>query len=105
MTKWIKVKDGHWKTVPDDYNAPTDEPADKPGVPNLITKPPWATYEAPMHTTDGEENVKASEAFFQERTKWTQSSKKWDRYEHSRKATLAKDKPLWRKKMAEKGAL
>lgn len=102
--KWIKVRDGNWKTVPDDYNAPEDEPANKPGIPTIISRPPWATYEDPMHNTNGEDNFKATDAFYQERNKWTSSSKKWERFEHSRKVALAKDKPAFLKaQKARKG--
>lgn len=104
MSKWIKVKDGHWKTVPDDYDAPENEPPSKEGVPHLINKPPWAVYEDPVHNTNGEDNFKATDAFYEERKKWTSASNKWARYERSRKATLAKDKPAFLKaQKAKKG--
>lgn len=61
----------------------------------MITKPEWTKHEKVMHTGTPDEQVKAADAFIEERTKETAVSRKARQWEESRKKELMDHKPKW----------
>lgn len=59
--------------------------------------PTWKKYEESLHSSNADEARKATEAFAEEREKELKNSKRARDWENSRKESLAKDKPIWRK--------
>lgn len=66
--------------------------------------PDWKKYEAKMRSEDGEEALKAGEAFIQERETSVKNDPKARRYEESRREAWAKEKPEWKKQQLKKEA-
>lgn len=100
--KWIKERDGKWKYVPDNYNAPEDkEFANRPrkkGAPMVITPVPWAAGEKHIYSGKSvDEQLNATDHFQSERKKWA-SGGRWKKWEEDRKKEAFKNKPAWRKK-------
>lgn len=61
-----------------------------------IIAPPWAQYEADIHSGDPVLERKAGDKFEEERKRWA-SSGKWENWERGRKNEWAKNKKEWKK--------
>jgi len=64
----------------------------------LKYEPTWKEYEDKMHTGTADEQIRAAEAFDEERKKETTRSKKAKEWEESRKKEAYAAKPEWVKK-------
>ena len=96
--KWVEVRSGKYKLVEDDDPRPAVTLQPKVGVPAIHIAPPWKKFEAPTFEASAPEQRVASDKFEASREHYTKIDKNWDRWEKSRRATLAKDKPAWVKK-------
>lgn len=96
--KWIEVRPGTYKLVDDSDERQAVNLPSKEGFPNIVNKPPWATYEKSMQAGNSKDQEKATDAFFKERGEWTRDSQKLRQWEQDRRKEWAKNKPLWRKK-------
>lgn len=106
MFKWIETSPGRYKTVPLSDPRPTKTPPKKElgRGPFVISAVPWAAMESAMHDgTNHDKQRAATDAFIDERSKWTATSTKYRKWEQGRKAEWAKNKPTWRKKMMKEG--
>lgn len=104
MSKWVKIRDGKYKYVPDSDSRPSVTlPTKKLGPVYIPFKPSWGKYERDMWNDDKDKSMKASDRFIDEREHETKTDPKAARWEASRKERWAKDKPEWRKWATKRG--
>jgi len=95
--KWVLKSPGQYKLVDDDDPRPEVNLPSKAGAPNVHTPPSWAKYEAGMHHPDPKIQDDASEKFLMARADEMRRDPAAKRREESRKQSVMKDKPAWRK--------
>lgn len=101
--KWILVRDGTYKYVEDSDPRPRVSLPSKGFSSSIFTKfiPSWGKYEKDMWNTNDKISRRASDMFALERDHAIKTDPKAKRWEEGRKASWAKDKPLWAKKQAK----
>jgi len=97
--KWVTLRDGLQRLVDNDDPRPAVKTKKKPmGIPFIPYSPTWKKYEKDMWNTDYKHSSEATDKFIAEREHETKTDPKAARWEQSRKAGWAKDKPLWVKR-------
>jgi hypothetical protein len=102
--KWVEVRNGNYKLVPNDDPRPEVNLPNKfkGGAPNIAFVPSWKKYETPMFIGDGHAQVNASEKFTAEREHAIRTDPKAARWEKSRVEWFNKQKHNWSKKEKER---
>jgi len=98
--KWVQVKVGTYRLVEDNDSRPEVKLPSKEGVPNIHIAPPWKKYEEGVTVGTPDSQSDYSDKFISEREHTMKTEPKWKRWEESRRKSLAKDKPAWRKKQS-----
>lgn len=101
MSKWVQSSPGRHKLVEDDDERPAVKLKKRKGAPVIKFVPSWKKHEKEMnlpHIGD-KDQMDATDKFMSERDHAMKIDSKARRWEESRKETLAKNKPAWRKKM------
>ena len=107
--KWVEVSPKKYRLVDDSDERPAIHLKSKPlphssGIHTLYV-PPWKKYEEGMKHPDNKHQGIEADKFIAEREFQVKNDPKAKRWEESRKAAWAKDKPQWVKKMQQEGAL
>ena|SRR3990172_1198949 len=95
--KWVLNTPGSYKLVEDEDPRPAVKLPSKPGMPNTRFTPSWKKYEAGQFLADPKKQRGYSDKFEAERNHAIKTDKAAARWEKSRRESLLKDKPAWRK--------
>lgn len=95
--KWVMIRVGNYKLVEDNDPRPEIDLPSKPGAPAVSFTPSWKKHEAAIHLGNADQQYEASDKFIAERAHEMRRDPQAKRWEESRKKSLAKDKPAWRK--------
>ena len=99
--KWIQSAPGNYKLVEDTDERPEVKlPSKTVGAPHVAYVPSWKKYEEAMRHPDSNQQGVATDNFMAEREHAIKTDSQAKRYEESRKARWAKDKPQWIKEHA-----
>lgn len=105
--KWVQIDPQRYKLVNDDDPRPKVILKDRKGIPFIKYSPSWRKYEQNYWIADSEKKSddKISDQFLAEREHQMRTDPIARRWEESRKAHWAKEKPAWRKKMIKEGVI
>lgn len=95
--KWISTKPGNYKLVEDDDPRPEVHLPSKEGSPSIHIAPPWKKYESGITVGTPDAQNDMSDKFLAEREHAMKTDPSLKRWEESRKKSVLKDKPAWRK--------
>ena len=94
--KWVMKSPGNYKLVDDTDERPAVKlPSKKYGVPHVAYVPSWKKYEEAMRHPDSKQQGVAVDKFMAEREHALKTDPQARKYEESRKARWAADKPQW----------
>jgi hypothetical protein len=94
--KWVLHSPGSYRLVDDSDERPAVKlPSRKFGVPSTRFNPSWKKYEEGMKHQDSKTQVESGDKFMDERDHAMKTDPQAKRWEDSRKASLARDKPQW----------
>ena len=95
--KWVEDTPGLYRLVDDEDPRPAVELPSRRGAPTIRYNPSWRKYEAGQFIGNADEQIEAGDKFLQEREHEMKVDPKARKWEESRKKSLLKDKPAWRK--------
>lgn len=107
--KWIETSPGHYKLVDRDDPRPEKEPQGKSfgGSTYVKFSPSWRKYEGDIHNENASPDAQAEAAdkFVAEREHQMKIDPRAASWEKSRKESLAREKPIWRREMLKRGII
>ncbi len=100
--KWIQSAPGNFRLVDDDDERPAVKlPSRVIGAPHVAFTPSWKKYEEGMKHPDSKDQGLYTDKFLAEREHAMKTDPQAKRWEETRKASWAKDKPQWIKEHSQ----